>query len=443
MATLEKREQTPGQVTYRVRWWADGKQRSKSFKVYADARRWKAVLEGDLVNGSYVDPKDGQVTVWSFMTEHRSTLNLNTRDSTQERIEGIWTKHIKPTFGHLPLTAVTAPLVQTWVNQSLVTMSAGSVRKNAHALKKVFDLAVNHGLVRANPVASVTLPAEAKREQRFLNHTQAWDLAESMHPRFRAMVLVAVFGGLRFGEICALRRVSIIPERNQIAVKETVTQVRGKVAFGPPKTKTSVRMVTIPRSIMAELVTHMDTYTPSGLDALVFTGQRGVVLQRSWFFRSYWLPATTAAGLTGLRFHDLRHTFVALWVSLGRNAKEVSKAAGHSSVAFTLDRYGHLYETDSDSLADELDTMLGLTRTQDVSSEPQNPGLIRTHEGSESKPGRVRQHWPPSSSGPGPRPFTGDSLISDSQSPGRSGQDSVNSSDDSGEDSGHTRSHHE
>ncbi len=59
-----------------------------------------------------------------------------------------------------------------------------------------------------------------------------------------------------------------------------------------------------------------------------------------------------------MRPHDLRHTFVALWVMLGCNAKEVIKVAGHSSVAFTLDRYGHLYEVDDDELADDLDRLI-------------------------------------------------------------------------------------
>ena len=57
--------------------------------------------------------------------------------------------------------------------------------------------------------------------------------------------------------------------------------------------------------------------------------------------------------------HELRHTFVALWVAAGRNIKEVSVAAGHSSVAFTLDRYGHLYELPDDDLQDQLDVQLG------------------------------------------------------------------------------------
>lgn len=416
MATLERREQTPGKVTYRVRWWADGKQRSKSFKAHADARRWKAVLEGDLVNGSYIDPKDGQATVWSFISEHTDTLTLHVRESTRVRVEGIYSHHIKPEFGHLPLTAVTSPVVALWVNKMMGNMSAASVRKNAHVLSKVFELAVSYGLVKANPVHGVRLPAESKREQRFLTHDEAWTLAESIHPRFRVMVLVAVFGGLRAGEIAALRRACIIPERNQIAVRETVIDVRSQVTFGPPKTKTSVRMVTIPRSIMAELVTHMDTYTKAEPDALVFTGERGVVVRRSWFFRYYWRPAIQRAGVEGLRFHDLRHTFVALWVSLGRNPKEVSKAAGHSSVAFTLDRYGHLYETDSDGLADELDVMLGLTRP---------------HQATKQDSYHPQSHRPPSSSGPGPRPFTATQGSTDSSSPRRSEPPSESSNPDS------------
>ena len=366
MATLEKREQTPGKVTYRVRWWSDNKQRSKSFKDYAEAKRWKAVLEGDLVTGSFIDPKNGAVSVGSFISEHRQALTLDLRVSTQVRMDGIFDGHIVPEFGHMPLTAVTAPVVSAWVSKMMLTMSPATVRKNAHVLSKVFALAISYGLVRANPVAPVRLPAEVKREQRFLNHTQAWDLAESIAPRFRAMVLVAVFGGLRAGEIAALRRKNIAPERNLIVVRETLVDAKGVPTFGPPKTKTSVRTVTIPRSIMAELVRHLDFYTGDGPDALVFTGERGNVVRRSWFFRYYWRPAIERVGLEGLRFHDLRHTFVALWVSVGRNAKEVSRAAGHSSVAFTLDRYGHLYDTDSEGLADELDSMLGLglVRTQ-------------------------------------------------------------------------------
>jgi integrase len=63
--------------------------------------------------------------------------------------------------------------------------------------------------------------------------------------------------------------------------------------------------------------------------------------------------------LDGLRIHDLRHTAVALWIAAGANPKEVPARAGHASVSFTLDRYGHLYPEADTALRDRLDALYG------------------------------------------------------------------------------------
>jgi hypothetical protein len=75
-----------------------------------------------------------------------------------------------------------------------------------------------------------------------------------------------------------------------------------------------------------------------------------------------WRPATRAVGLDGLRIHDLRHTAVALWIAAGANPKEVAARAGHASVSFTLDRYGHLYPEADTALRDRLDALYGSAR---------------------------------------------------------------------------------
>ena len=93
-------------------------------------------------------------------------------------------------------------------------------------------------------------------------------------------------------------------------------------------------------------------------DAHVFTSDKGGTLRTSNFRAKVWLPAVRAAGLAPLRPHDLRHTAVALWIAAGANPKEVSVRAGHTSVSFTLDRYGHLFEGHDLELRDRLDTML-------------------------------------------------------------------------------------
>jgi integrase len=58
-------------------------------------------------------------------------------------------------------------------------------------------------------------------------------------------------------------------------------------------------------------------------------------------------------------FHGLRHSIVALLVAAGCNVREVSEWAGHNSVAFTLTRYGSLFEAGSDAAIDRLDALLG------------------------------------------------------------------------------------
>jgi len=91
----------------------------------------------------------------------------------------------------------------------------------------------------------------------------------------------------------------------------------------------------------------------------VFTAPQGGPLRVTGFRARVWRPATRAAGLDGLRIHDLRHTAVALWIAVGANPKEVAARAGHSSVSFTLDRYGHLYPEADSALRDRLDALYG------------------------------------------------------------------------------------
>ena len=86
----------------------------------------------------------------------------------------------------------------------------------------------------------------------------------------------------------------------------------------------------------------------------MFVGARGGTLRLAAFRHRIWRPATRAAGLDGLRIHDLRHTAVALWIAAGANPKEVAARAGHTSVSFTLDRYGHLYPESDAALRDRI-----------------------------------------------------------------------------------------
>ena len=125
-----------------------------------------------------------------------------------------------------------------------------------------------------------------------------------------------------------------------------------------PKTTRSKRSVPVARSVMRRLEQHLSEYVDPNADALVFTAPAGGPLFRSWG-RTVLRPAVLRAGLDDLTFHALRHSFVAIMVAAGCNVREVSEWAGHNSVAFTLTRYGGLFEDGTDAAVDRLDALLG------------------------------------------------------------------------------------
>jgi integrase len=115
-------------------------------------------------------------------------------------------------------------------------------------------------------------------------------------------------------------------------VIEIITEPRGHLHFGPPKTTAGRRMVGLPRFVVEALAERMAG--PGSAEELVFAGPHGGQLWVTLFRRRFWLPAVKAAGLDGLRIHDLRHT-AALWIAAGANPKEVAARARHASVSFT------------------------------------------------------------------------------------------------------------
>jgi hypothetical protein len=96
-------------------------------------------------------------------------------------------------------------------------------------------------------------------------------------------------------------------------------------------------------------------------------------LRVTLFRQRFWLPAVKAAGLDGLRIHDLRHTAVALWIAAGANPKEVAARAGDASVSFTLDRYGHLYSEADLTLRERLDAIWSASGADGDRPRPDRP----------------------------------------------------------------------
>ena len=147
-------------------------------------------------------------------------------------------------------------------------------------------------------------------------------------------------------------------------------------------------MVGLPGFVVAALAQRMAA--PGSAEDLVFAGPEGGVLRVTHFRQRCWRPAVKAAGLEGLRIHDLRHTAVALWIAAGANPKEVAARAGHTSVSFTLDRYGHLYPEADQALRDRLDALHALSQARQ-SAGLDGPG---TDQAASSRPDEAFEQPP-------------------------------------------------
>jgi integrase len=360
MATIEKRVRN-GKATYRVRYRdPGGGQRSKVFARKADAQRFLNETETAKVRGTWTDPSLGRVLFRDWLGEWWATTT-NLRASTRARDESLLRRLVLPRFGDAPLAVISQRDVRAWVAELTARgLAPATVQKAYQVLGKVLGAAVDAGMLAQSPCRRVPLPKVEREEMRFLTPAQVATLADAIDARYRTLVLVGAYGGLRIGELAGLRRGRVDLLRGTVSVAEIVVEVRGVLHVGPPKTRASRRTVGLPRLVVEELAAHLGR--PGDLDALVFTAPQGGPLRLPAFRGRVWRPAVIAAGLDGLRIHDLRHTAVALWIAAGANPKEVAARAGHSSVSFTLDRYGHLYPEADTALRDRLDVLYGAAR---------------------------------------------------------------------------------
>lgn len=114
----------------------------------------------------------------------------------------------------------------------------------------------------ASPCERVPLPKIERQEMRFLAPPEIARLAETIDPRYRALVLVGAYGGLRAGELFGLRRERVDVLRARVDVAEILIEVKGHHHFGPPKTRAGRRVVPLPRLVAQEVGRNLERVEP-------------------------------------------------------------------------------------------------------------------------------------------------------------------------------------
>lgn len=343
----------------------DGTPAPTTFTTKADAARWLAMAETDLQRGTFVlGPPEPDLTVGEWLERWHTQHSLHKRPGTLARDRSAIRAHIEPALGATPLSDLRPQDVQRFVAGLAQTLGAGTTQSVYAVLRSALRTAADLELIERAPTRGVRLPPIPKTSVTVVRPEELVRLAHATPVSWRPMIFVAGVCGLRFAEIAGLRVGRLDLPRRLVHVEETAPQVGPDRA--EPKTASGRRSVPIPGFLATVLEEHLQTIDRADHDALVFTASRGGRLHAGNWHGDVWKPAREAAGFPTLRFHDLRHSAVPLWVEMGGNLLQVSRWLGHSSVQITADVYGHLFSETNDAVMARLDDTFRALATQEV-----------------------------------------------------------------------------
>ena len=261
---IEKRMTRSGDVRYEVRFrGSDGAERSRTFRTRKEAERYERSQQSALDQGTWVDPRSGRVTLATWCAEWQRTV-VHLRPSTQRIYDANIRNHILPDLGAVELGKLTPSMLRGWLAGLAVKvgrrgiLAPGSVAQAYRTLNRLLEAAVENELLGRNPLRSVKPPRVEAEPMRFLSHDEVAALAAAIDPRYRALVLLAAYSGLRAGELAALRRKHVDLLHRTVTVIEQVQRIGGSFVVLPPKSAAGRRSVALPTLVADALQDHLN-----------------------------------------------------------------------------------------------------------------------------------------------------------------------------------------
>ena len=243
-----------------------------------------------------------------------------------------------PAFGPARLARLIRSDVQLWVDS--LDGSPSTVRNAVTALRALYGWAIPRNFAQTNPTRDLRLPSGEKARDRVASPAEAATLIAALQPRDQALFGLAVYAGLRLGEILALEWSAV--DLDLLALRVERSWDASARQLVKPKTRAGSRTVPIVDRLARLLADHrvLMNHPTSGL---LFASERvpGQPTHPTPLRRRLY-AAWEDAGLEPLGLHEGRHTFASMMIAAGVNAKALSSYLGHANISITFDRYGHL-----------------------------------------------------------------------------------------------------
>jgi integrase len=308
-----------------------------TFHTKQDAQAWLTTIRADLIRGQWLPP-DADTTLRQYAAvwlEHR-TLKERTREHYRQVLDQL----TLPALGEYPLRKLTPAIVRQW--HARTALDRSTYRAHAYQLlRTICASAVSDDLIVANP-CRIRGAGQAKRVSKTepASLEELAVLVDAMPERYRLMVLLAAWAGLRFGELTELRGKDVDTKRGIIKLRRAVVWVNSQPVVTTPKSHAGSRDVTIPPHLLPAVREHLLRHGV-GREGLLFPAARNPSgHMRAATLTKVYYPAREKAGRPDLRFHDLRHTGATLAAIAGASLAELMQRLGHSTVGASL-RYQH------------------------------------------------------------------------------------------------------
>ncbi len=329
-----------------------GKQVQRSFtgKTQKEVREKMQAAAVAVNTGSYVTPQ--KMTVGQWLDTWAADYLGSAKPATVTIYKNNIKNHIKPALGAVGLSDLRPHMVQQFING--MGLSPASVRLAYKVLHMALEKAVNLEYIPKNPAAGSELPKLEQKEIHPLDDQQVKALLNaSRGGDSEHLITVALFTGCRLSELLGLTWEAVDFKQGTITISKQLARPehRGATPFISPKNG-KPRTITPAASVIDTLRRQQRRQIEQQLKAgplwdnphhVVFSTETGEPLDQ-WKAEKAFSAVVEAAGLSGIRFHDLRHTYAVNAIRAGDDIKTIQGNLGHASAAFTLDRYGHFTE---------------------------------------------------------------------------------------------------
>ena len=301
--------------------------------------------------GTYTAPTKMTVGAWLdiWAAEYLGSVKPSTAAVYKNHIQN----HIRPALGAVNLSELRPHMIQKFING--IDLSPVSVRLAYKVLRQAIRKAVELRYIPQDPAAGCELPRAERKDIHPLDDQQAAALLQQVQgTRIELLVKLALFTGLRQSELLGLTWDSIDFKKGTIQINKQLSRDifrKDSGIFTSPKNGKGRTISPAPmvfrllkehhrRQAERQLLAGPLWDNPHGL---IFTNDTGGPFNQRTLGKDFH-AAAASAGLDGVRFHDLRHTYAVSSIRAGDDIKTVQGNLGHASAGFTLDRYGHFTE---------------------------------------------------------------------------------------------------